>query len=265
MKHFLLSTALVFFPGYLLHVEGLAREYESGQGQAPARERDPGLTRRLDGSRILPVLLAAAPTAPATARAERDPHRYGVDWSFVAELEGKSRQKAYVPARKRSGQPLGRSGVTVGTGFDLGQHAEVDLRRMGISGTLLTKLRPYLRLRKGRAQAFLKRFPLVLTVAEARELDQAKRRDLARRIEQAFDRERATHVSPFARLDPAQQTVIVSLAMQYGTHLRRSAPNFWISVLEGRFGDAVRELRSFGDAYPTRRSREAGLLASAAG
>ena len=50
--------------------------------------------------------------------------------------EGKSRPTGYVPSDS--------SGVTIGVGFDLGQHNEGDLKRMGFNKNLIAKLKPYL-------------------------------------------------------------------------------------------------------------------------
>lgn len=186
--------------------------------------------------------------------------RYRIDWGFIQAVEGKPRARGYVPASPRTGRALGRSGVTVATGFDLGQHDAADLRRLGIDGRLVAVLQPYLR-RQGRsAQALLVRYPLTLSPDELWTLDRAKHLDTARKIERRFDAARAPHVPPFATLSPAQQTVIFSLATQYGTRLDRKTPAFWNHVVNGRFDDAVRELRHFGDRYTTRRNREADLL-----
>ena len=50
--------------------------------------------------------------------------------------EGKSRPTGYVPSDN--------SGVTIGVGFDLGQHNKGDLKRMGFNKKLIAKLTPYL-------------------------------------------------------------------------------------------------------------------------
>ena len=99
---------------------------------------------------------------------------YGIDWGFIAELEGESRTEGYVPTERGTGKVLGHSGVTVGTGFDLGQHGEADLRRMGISEELITKLHPYLQLQVKNAQNFLKKNPLNLRPEQLAELSDVR-------------------------------------------------------------------------------------------
>ena len=50
-----------------------------------------------------------------------------IDYSFLSELEGGSQTTGYVPAAGVS-----KSGVTIATGFDLGQRSEGDLKALGI-------------------------------------------------------------------------------------------------------------------------------------
>lgn len=183
-----------------------------------------------------------------------------IDLGFIAAVEGEARTSGYVPTSSRTGRVLGRSGVTIGTGFDLGQHDAADLRRMGLPPELVHRLAPYLGTRGRNAKKLLERRPLRLPAEDVARLDRAKLEDTAAKIERAFDRARAEGVPSFAELDPGRQTAIVSLAMQYGTRLDRAAPAFWEHVVHGRFEAAREELTSFGDRYATRRNREAKLL-----
>jgi hypothetical protein len=198
-------------------------------------------------------------TATDRASEARAPH-YRIDWDFIQAVEGRPRLHGYVPTASGNGRVLGRSGVTVATGFDLGQHDAADLRRMGLAQRLVTAVEPYLQHKGPHARSLLRHRPLVLAPREADALDRAKRLDTARKIERRFDATRAGHVPPFAGLSAPQQTVIFSLATQYGSRLDRKTPAFWQHVTHGRFDRARRELRNFGDRYPTRRNREADLL-----
>jgi GH24 family phage-related lysozyme (muramidase) len=54
--------------------------------------------------------------------------------------------------------------------------------------------------------------------------------------------------------------VVASVAFQYGD-LSRRTPNFWRQVTSGDWDAALNNLRHFGDKYPTRRNKEADLLA----
>jgi hypothetical protein len=55
-----------------------------------------------------------------------------IDYSFLSNLEGGCKTKGYVPAAKKS-----KSGVTIATGFDLGQRSESDLKLLKIDATLI--------------------------------------------------------------------------------------------------------------------------------
>ena len=108
--------------------------------------------------------------------------------NFLARWE--TRQTvAYIPCQRRNytggraydfavfGPVIGASGVTVGTGLDLGQQAEADLRRMGIPAALIGRFLPYLGHRKMDAVFALHDAPLTLSDAECDALDAAVHAD----------------------------------------------------------------------------------------
>lgn len=64
----------------------------------------------------------------------------------------------------------------------------------------------------------------------------------------------------FADLPPQAQTVIASGAFQYGFGLDLRTPRFSKAATNRDWPEAIRVLKSFGDAYPTRRMKEAALL-----
>lgn len=178
-----------------------------------------------------------------------------IDWEFIAGLEGKGVTTGYVPDATGS-----KSGVTIATGFDLGQRAESDLRTLGISETLITKFRPYLGLKGIAAVNFLKDNPLTITDDEAKEIDKKVKEQkvplLKERYRTATENKSGTK---FEDLPAQAQTVIASVAFQYGT-LSTRTPKFWAAVTKQDWVEAVKLLRDFGDSYPTRRGKEADLL-----
>lgn len=89
-----------------------------------------------------------------------------IDWEFIASLEGKGKTTGYVPDAAGS-----QSGVTIATGFDLGQRNESDLRSLGLSAALITKFKPYLGLKAKAAVDFLAKNPLTITDDESKEID----------------------------------------------------------------------------------------------
>jgi hypothetical protein len=91
-----------------------------------------------------------------------------IDYKFISEREGGSKTTGYVPATDVS-----KSGVTIATGFDLGQRSEADLRKLGITAALINKLKPYLGKKTKEAADLLKKKPLAITAAEAKSIDKA--------------------------------------------------------------------------------------------
>lgn len=181
-----------------------------------------------------------------------------IDDEFIAEREGAAVQEAYPP-------PSSDSGVTVGTGVDLGQRNSADLASLDLSADLVSLLTPYLGLRGQAAADFLDDHPLILTPGQVAELDRAVHNQIYTQL--ATNYNNASDLS-FWRLPSAVQTVIASVALQYGPNLHLPAseggtPSFWAAVTEGRWQDAVDELRDFGDAYSTRRNLEADVLEAA--
>ena len=60
-----------------------------------------------------------------------------IDHSFLNKMEGGSKINGYVPAAR-----ISKSGVTTGTGFDLRQRNELDLKKLGLSRKLIAVLKP---------------------------------------------------------------------------------------------------------------------------
>ncbi|WP_374761411.1 hypothetical protein [Pseudoalteromonas sp. MM1] len=53
---------------------------------------------------------------------------------------------------------------------------------------------------------------------------------------------------------------MTSVSFQYGIGLSSTTPKFWKAVTSQDWKEAIKILKSFGDAYPTRRRKEAALL-----
>jgi hypothetical protein len=176
-----------------------------------------------------------------------------IDFNFISKLEGGRRTTGYVPNPEGS-----RSGVTIGTGIDLGQMGESDLEQFDFPSDLKDKLRPYLGKIKFEAVDLLDRMPLQVTDEEAEIIDKQVKSRFVRDLERKFDDSATMH---FDELPDGVQTVIASVAFQYGD-LRRRTPNFWRQITTGDWQGAYRNLRDFGDAYASRRNQEADLLKS---
>jgi hypothetical protein len=175
-----------------------------------------------------------------------------IDWTFIEAREGKAVAKAYVPDPKNS-----KSGVTVGSGVDLGQQSTASLAALKLSSELVAKLRPYLGLKQEAAVAALKKTPLALTKPEIHELDQAIRDTHMAALQKAYN---AASKVDFADLPDCAQTILCSVSYQYGVGLSKRTPNFWAIVIRQDWEAATNALRNFNDRYPTRRNLEADYL-----
>jgi hypothetical protein len=70
----------------------------------------------------------------------------------------------------------------------------------------------------------------------------------------------AGNKNKFIDIPHQAQTVITSVSFQYGVGLNIRAPKFWKAVTSQNWVEATKLLKAFGDAYPTRRRKEAALL-----
>lgn len=66
----------------------------------------------------------------------------------------------------------------------------------------------------------------------------------------------------FNELPQGVQTALASANFQYGS-LQSGTKDYWKQITEQRWQDASNNLKKFGDAYPSRRKLEAGLIDSA--
>lgn len=181
---------------------------------------------------------------------------YGVDSGFVGHQEG-FRLDAYVP------DPLfSMSGVTVGTGVDVGQRSAADIQALDIPEGLKQKLIPYAGLKGQDAVNFLANRPLRLSAEEAYALDTAVAHDIFGDVATLYD---AASEDSFLELPLEARTAIGDLAYQYGPNLAQRTPDFWGDVTQGRWDEATQTLKDFGDRYPDRRNEEAALLEQAIG
>jgi len=179
----------------------------------------------------------------------------GIDYKFISDREGGQKLKGYVPAAGVS-----KSGVTIATGFDLGARKEADLKKLGISGNLLIKLKPYLGNQKKDAVNYLKKNPPSITKADADKIDKTvKSLDLVK-IKTNYNAAVGAGKTKFDSLFSEAQTVISSVGFQYGPGFKSKAPTFWKHITTQDWEKAIAELRKFGNNYPTRRKLEADLL-----
>lgn len=179
--------------------------------------------------------------------------------AILERFEGKGIARGYVPCDK-AGRPLGVSGVTIGTGVDLGQQTGAGLLDMGVPHAVVKKLLPYIGLKKAAALAAIKAQPLVLTPAEVAAIDDAVFARYVRDIEARYNKDNPA--SPFADSPPEAQAVLVSILYQRGLGSPKNYPNTWKLLLAGDWPGAAAKLcnGALWDGYQTRRAAEGELL-----
>ena len=122
----------------------------------------PKITAENLGGMILPEPTRYS-IMPDGTRVERQP-QYNIDVDFILEtLEGTVTDKdmfvGHVP-------PVGKSGITIGFGFDLGQHNKQDLLKYNFPQSLIKALEPYLeKTRKNTDPEELDKLAKTLTVS----------------------------------------------------------------------------------------------------
>lgn len=177
-----------------------------------------------------------------------------VDYKFLSDLEGGSKTTGYVPAAGVS-----KSGVTIATGFDLGQRSENDLKSLRLDALLIAKLKPYLGSKGANAQALLIKNPLMINLIQAQAIDKSVKSLHIAQLKLKYNAAPGNKIK-FIDLPPEAQTVITSVSFQYGVGLNIRAPKFWKAATSQDWPETIKILKSFGDAYPTRRKKEAALL-----
>ena len=175
-----------------------------------------------------------------------------IDFSFIEQLEGVT-LIGYVPEAH-----LSQSGVTIGAGFDIGQHSVVELSK-AFSSPLFNKLKPYAALKKMDAVIKLTALPLTISTAEAHEIIRYSHSSTIKRLANEWNA--SCSRIPFEQLHCICATVMCSVAFQYGS-LSKPTPKFWQQVTMDDWQGALSNLRHFGDNYSTRRNKEADLLQS---
>ena len=193
----------------------------------------------------------------------------------VPGIEGQSHNVGKVPSNtvKKNGVdievPIGKSGVTIGVGFDLGQHNEQQLVDMGFTNRMIEKFRPYLGKTGSEAISFLKNNELVLNAHPSNNQDYVAAIEkpimyYSDKLASKYDE--ATGVpGDFASLDPAIQGTIFSVLYQYGMEEPSvKTPKFWKHATSKNWGGLLNELETgqWGTekSYYNRRKLEAKKL-----
>ena len=175
----------------------------------------------------------------------------------------------YVPISSTTGQVLGQSGVTVGSGVDLGSRTSASLRVIGVPQRITGQLEPYFGLKTDRAACAAIELPLRMSCSDAQALTQLVKDEVVREVQQRYERDRRSDTDAFSALPRGIRTAIADVWFQFGS-LPQAAPTFWSHVIRNDWDNAISELRDFygTSANPPpgdlkRRNDEADILEAA--
>jgi len=209
---------------------------------------------------------------------------------FLQKHEGKLVLKGYVPKYKadvvdskgkkhKKGEVIGKSGVTISTGVDLGQQSNSGTRKI-ISDyvkmygnldnvdieSLIKKIDPFFGLKKEAADDALNasKTGLEISEPEANILEGAFGFYTQTQVAENFDKKNSQGMI-FQQLPEEAQTVIVDFAYQYGLS-ETDGPirqQFWKYVNAGSWQELAVWLKSNPDQYKGRRLDEGKILQNA--
>lgn len=175
-----------------------------------------------------------------------------VNFDKLADFEGGQMLHGYIPGhvhghKHDGGHVGGRSGVTIATGFDLGQQSVDALNTTyGLSAALQAKYRPYCNKTKQDAVDVLEALPLTISKAEADETDMRVQRYFLLSAKASWDGT-GNATRKFVELSPAQQTVLLSRTYHQGTGMPNTAVahTFYTAAQKGDWEAAERALRNY--------------------
>lgn len=174
-----------------------------------------------------------------------------IDMSFLGEKEG-FKLDAYIPEDKK-GKVIDQSGVTVGTGVDLGSKNEEYFK--DLEPSILNKLKPHFGKKREAAQKSLEENPFSLTEEEALVLDNFVKAKEFNVLKKRWDKD--SEIS-WDDLTTNQATAIASVYYQHGN--QTFGYNFWDQTTSGDWDSAYENLMTWGGSTPNRRRDEAALL-----
>lgn len=168
-----------------------------------------------------------------------------IDWEYIRRWEN-----GLDPTTKRPKTPLTQgyvpssgSGVTIGTGVDIGQRDLAEFKTWDIEPALFQKLAPYLDKTGAKARAALKKRSLTLTAEEAEQISRASQKHELGRLVSNFNRD--SKIGPFHKLPVGAQTVLLSLYMHHGaSDPAKDTPRLWGHVTTGDWAAAVQEIKT---------------------
>ena len=183
-------------------------------------------------------------------------NKKGINWDFISAREGGAQLQGYLPME--DGNVIDKSGLTVATGFDVGQMSEEELMRSPLSDEIKAKLSPYVGKKGQDALALTNEMGVPnITPDQSSMIDAYSHKRTLDSLKSNYNKSSGKN---FDDLSSEQQTVVASVGFQYGSNLESATPGFWKQVTTDDWDGAHSNLRDFKDKYPTRRNLEADLI-----
>ncbi len=186
-----------------------------------------------------------------------------IDFVFLAQWEGGQYLHGYVPFSK--GTVAGGSGVTIATGFDIGQKSAGEITSLKFGDKVEPKLMPFSALKltgKTRAQVIativaLKAPVPIVTKTEADTIDRIVHSDIVEGAVSSWNKDRKTGVPSFAQLPEPWQTVLCSRFFHQGKYSAGKGPmkKFWASATAGDWEQAITDLTNYPVSQPWYKAR----------
>ena len=168
-----------------------------------------------------------------------------INWDELEEREEEGfLDKPHYPVN-RGEEDTDNSGVTIGSGVDIGQYNELELRQMGIPAELLDRLKPGIGVTGMAAREVVESGAIRLKDGEARLITDLAQAHHAGKISNEFNRisqsQNGTDGVLFHELSPQMQTLMISIGYQYGS---KGAPTFFTHVANEDWEAAKEEMDS---------------------
>ena len=192
-----------------------------------------------------------------------------IDENFLGDLEyGEDKGlKGLVP--NNNGMVIGKSGVTIAMGYDLGSKTLNELEAMfPTNPDIVNKLKPYLGLKGKAALDAVTTTPFTITENERETINKFATEKTLKQLKSEWNKTtKNIDNPPFKSFDELPQeiaTVIFSVAWQHGVS-DTTKFNFWNQVTTGKWDDAINNLRDWDNSgkpsqTQPRREKEANLL-----
>ena len=220
------------------------------------------------GDFITEQLDKIVPTSYEVSEKYETPAGVDVEWIQQKGIEG-THESLGVPAKNKS-----KSGATIASGFDIGQHSQKEIEDyFGKDSVLTKKLLPFVGLKGEAAQDKIDAMTRggrgtreSLVDFSKDELNLINETIYPVTINKTSERFNENSAIPFNQLPEELQTVIASVGFQYGNMKYQKGEKagedfrFYKHITEGDWLKALNELRNFGDKHGPRHNKEADLM-----